>query len=495
MLRRLPALALALLLALVPTIGATAQGSPYVPLDDPARPLFEHLVARGSVVDPSPFLRPFRRLDAVRVLREATGDHAAVRALLDRWDISDSVWEVVARLGGDGYTSGRRDFLLPAGDGGVRIYGDLRLGATISQLVLVTRPAIDLRASLDPDWTGARGNADLVCCRWRFPEAYLSWQPGVFRLTYGQVGRNWGPVGLPGTALSEVAYPRDEISLEVKTRDLHLLSTISQLSDTRSAQDEVIHRYHATTHLGVRISDRLHLAGWQAVVAQGPDRELEGPFRNPLILLPLANQYGMGDVGNNVMVGLQVSWRPGRTTLQGEVVLDDFIQHNRENYPDRYALTLAATGPAPAGTAYRLLYTRASSLAFRTSNPDENFTERGVGLGRPRGDNDQLTMALTRPVAASLTTGIDLTILRQGEGRLTDPVRAVLPLRGIFLGTVERTIRLAGRASGQVGPLSLQGELGVNRVTNPNHVAGTPRTRLEGRLTGLLTLGRTGRLR
>ncbi len=482
-------------LGLIRPADAAAQGSPYVPLDDPALPLFEHLVARGSVADPSPFLRPFRRQDAVRVLREATGDTATVRALLERWTTADSLWEVSGRLGGERHTSGRRDFLQPAGESGWRLYGDLRLGASIAGLVLVTRPAIDMRASRDPDWTGARGAVDLVCCRWRFPEAYLSWQPGVFRLTYGQVGRNWGPVGLPGIALSDVAYPRNEIALEVRTRDIHLLSTLSQLSDTRTPQDEVIHRYHATTTLGVRLSERVHLAGWQAVVAQGRDRELEGPFRNPLVLLPLANQYGMGDVGNNVMVGLQASWRPGPHTLQAELVLDDFIQHDRENHPDRYAITLAATGPAPAGTAWRLLYTRASSLAFRTSNPDENFTERGVGLGRSRADNEQLTLALTRPLAGDLLAGVDLTLLRQGEGRLTDPVRAVLPLRGIFLGAIERTIRVAGRASGHVGPLSLQGELGANRVTNADHRPGEGRTTLEGRLTGLLTIGTSGRLR
>ena len=32
---------------------AAAQGSAYIPLDDPSLPLLEHLIARGDVTDPS----------------------------------------------------------------------------------------------------------------------------------------------------------------------------------------------------------------------------------------------------------------------------------------------------------------------------------------------------------------------------------------------------------------------------------------------------------
>ena len=60
-----------LLFLLVLPRGAGAQASPYVPLDDPHLPLFEHLVARGEVEDPSPMVRPFRRAQAVTMLRRA----------------------------------------------------------------------------------------------------------------------------------------------------------------------------------------------------------------------------------------------------------------------------------------------------------------------------------------------------------------------------------------------------------------------------------------
>lgn len=471
-----------------------AQNSAWVALDDPALPLFEHLVARGSVADPSPLIRPFRRADAIRVLRQARGDAVLVTSLLQRWAPGDSAWRVQVRIGGEVATSASRDLLHPDGLGGRWIYADLLAQAELGSLALVTRSAIDMRASQDPDWPGERGKPDLICCRWRYPEAWLSWQSGALSLSYGRIGRNWGPVGIAGTALSEVAYPRDEIGLEINTHSFQLRSSFTQLEDARDPADQVIHRYHTVTHLALQLRKNLQLSGWQSVILQGRDRQLEGPFRNPLLLLPLANQIGMGDQGNNVMVGAQASWRLGSTTLQGEVVMDDLIQQNRDRFPDRYAMTFSFTTPASAGTALRLLYSRASSLAFRTSNPLENFTERGVGLGRARGDNDYLVLSLTRPISPGLLAGVELAALRQGEGRLTDPVDAVLPLRGIFLGTVERTLRVAGHAAGQAGPVQMQAELGINRLSNAGHVHGVEKTVVAGRVGVLLALQRRGRI-
>lgn len=473
-----------------------AQGSAYIPLDDPALQLFEHLVARGAVTDPSPFVRPIRRIDAVAALRGATGDSATVRYLLTQWNHPDSLWEARVTLGGESFTTARLDQLHPAGIGGTRMRGDVRLSASLGRLIMVTRPTIDERASLDPDWPGLRADPNEVCCRWRFPEAYLSWQPGTFRLYYGAVGRNWGPVGLAGIAMSDIAYARQEIGLEVATRDLQMLSTINQLQDVKASNGETVHRYHVASRVGLRLGSRLHVAGWQTAIIQGNDRALEGPFRNPLMLLPLANQYGMGDVRNNVMVGVHAQYRlPGAITLQGEAALDDLMLHNRERYPDRYAFTLMATGPAPMGTAFRVFYTRASALAFRTTNPDENFTERGVGLGRGFADNDQVTAGVTRPVTPSLVGGLDLTFLRQGQGRLTDPYDAILPMKGIFLGTVERTLRLAGRIHGTLGVLAVQGEVGLSHLTNAEHRAGRTLNRMEGRLSAQLRVGTSGKFR
>src|SRR3954454_18518175 len=59
-----------------------AQGSPYLPLDDSRLPLLEHLIARGDVGDPSPQVRPFRLVDAARVLAAADTTGAPGRDLI-----------------------------------------------------------------------------------------------------------------------------------------------------------------------------------------------------------------------------------------------------------------------------------------------------------------------------------------------------------------------------------------------------------------------------
>ncbi len=485
-------------LTLITLAAAPLQGqaSRYIALDDPALALFEHLIARGVITDPTPFVRPIRRAEAVAVLLGAKGDSANVQYLLRRWSRADSLWEGSLNFGGESFTAARLDGLHPGGIGGTRVHADLNLAASLGKLILVTRPTLDQRASLDPDWPGLRADPTQVCCRWRFPEAYLSYQPGAFRLYYGAVGRNWGPVGIAGIAMSNIAYARQEIGMEVRSHDLHMLSTMSQLQDTKSKTGATIHRYHVASRFGVQLSERVHVAAWQTTIVQGVDRSLEGPFRNPLMLLPLANQFGMGDVKNNAMVGVQAQFKLKKsTTLQIEAALDDIMLHKRDSFPDRYAFTVSATGPAIAGSAYRAMYTRASSLAFRTMNPNENFTENGIGLGRGFADNDQFTLTLSKPVAAGLLGAAEITYLRQGEGRLDAAYNAITPMRGIFLGTVERTLRVAGHFDGRVGPFALTGEAGVNHLTNADHVAGRTANRLEGRLTALINVGTSGKLR
>ena len=84
---RLVTAAVALAGALLPPCAA-AQASPYLALDDPRVPLLEYLIQRGDIDDPSPMVRPVRRADALRVLRQAdtAGAPALVVALRARFE-------------------------------------------------------------------------------------------------------------------------------------------------------------------------------------------------------------------------------------------------------------------------------------------------------------------------------------------------------------------------------------------------------------------------
>jgi hypothetical protein len=490
------------LLCLILPARLAAQASPYIPLDDPRLPALEHLIALGDVEDPSPQVRPFRRADALRVLdsalaRPGTRDTALVGLLRRAWadDTARARWRVEGRAGGQAYTEARRDPLHLAGPDGANPYAELRLEAVFGNLALVSRPAIEPRVTDDPDWPGRR-NLEVAG---RHAEAYLSAQFRWARLYYGQMDQNWGPAGWAGIGLSDYGYPRPALGLEVGTDRFRLSAQASELGDETDTLGQVIHRYFFAHRVDARVSRRLHMGLWETVVLSGPDRAFDARYRNPVTLLLLANQYGLGDQGN-VLVGLDVHWRLGsRATVQAQLALDDFQYHNRSGptrTPDRYAYTVAATGPLAGRVAWRAGYSQASSLAFRTSDPFESFTDQGVGIGRNFADNDQTTLGVSLPVRGFWIVSPELTLLRQGEGKLSDPfpqgtARGDTPT--LFIGTVERTWRAALGVSGREGPLDLRASGGINYIDNAGHQSGRTRTRFVGRIQATLGLGRAGR--
>lgn len=495
-------LAVAFLATLLPATVA-AQGSPLIPLDDARLPLAEHLIARGSVRDPSPFTRPFRRADLVAALREAdtlpdSPDGRVIRALLDAWtDLPDEArWLAEGRAGAQAFSRTRRNLLRPEGGSGVQPYVDLRLEGVFGPIVAVSRPAVEPRLADDPDW---RGRRDLRVVG-RMAEAYLAAQTRYATVWFGQMDQQWGPQGTFGIPISAgVSYPRPYLGIEVGTRDLRLAGQVATLRDeVDEATGETVKRYHIMHRLQARLSDRLSLALWETTVYAGTDRSLEGRFINPLSLLLLANQYGEGDPGN-VMLGVDARWRAARAvTLEAQVGLDD-VQYNDTGFPNRWALGLAAFGPLGARLGWRAAYSATSSLALQATDPAENYVERGTGLGRPTPDTDLLTVQLTVPVRGRWLLTPEATVQRQGARRFDDPFPATgdeaRPIGELLSGTVETTWRLALGVSGREGPLDLAGSAGLHHIRNVGHRVGDVQTRFEGRVQATLFFTRRGALR
>ncbi len=479
---------------------ARAQASPFLPLDDPRLPLLEHLIARGDVDDPSPMVRPFRRADALRVLAAADSSAPAVRALRASFEElpGERTWRVAVRAGGQAYSHIRRDLLHPLGPDGVRPYAELTGEAVLGPFALVSRPAAEPRIVDDPEWPGRR---DLKLA-WRFPEAYLSAQTKYASLFYGQSDRNWGPVGMPGIGVSDYAYPAVELRLLVGVPSLQLEALTRSLADGRDTLGQIVHRYFFAHRAAARLTDRLRVGLWETTVLAGVDREFDGRYRNPLSLLLLANQYGLGADGN-VLFGAEASWRVrGRSTLQVQLALDDFQYENvsgATRYPNRYAFTVAGFGPLGRALAWRAMYTQASSLAFRTLDPFENFTETGVGLGRNFDDMDQASLTVGVPGGTRWLLTPELTLLRQGQGDINAPFPAsgtqAGDVPGLFIGVVERTWRAALGLRGRQGPLDLHLNAGVHHVVNADHREGRTVNRFEGRLQATLGFSRRGVVR
>jgi hypothetical protein len=397
------------------------------------------------------------------------------------------------RIGAQGYTHARRELLHPAGPDGAQPYAELGGSATFGNLVLVTRPTIEPRLVKDPDWLGRR---DLKVAG-RVADAYISAQFTYANLLYGQMDRNWGPVGLPGIPLSNYGYERQGLAIEVGTRDIRLSALATDLQDEVDSLGRTVHRYYFVHRLHARLSRRLSLAPWEGIIVAGADRNFESRYRNPLSLGYLANTIGLGD-RSNVMLGLDARWQAfGRTTLQAQLALDDFWYDNRRRNRDRWALTFAAEGPLWREAAWHVLYTQVSSLALRAFNPAENFTDGGVGVGRNFSDQDQASIRITLPVRDEWLLLPELTLLRQGEGRIDDPypqpdANGVLSTPALFIGVVERTYRAAVGLTGRTGPLDLVANAGFHHVVNSGHQEGRTVNRFEGRIQATLGLSRRG---
>jgi hypothetical protein len=473
---------------------AGAQASPYIPLNDPRLPLLEHFIARGEVEDPSPMVRPFRRSDASRVLAAASGGSSLIRQLRQAFeDPAGNAWLLEGRIGTQAYTHARRELLHPAGPDGVRPYAEIGASAAFGNLVLVTRPTVEPRLVDDPDWLGRRE----LKVAGRIADAYVSAQFKYASLFYGQIDRNWGPVGIPGIPLSNYGYERQGFAIEVGSPNLRLSALATDLQDQLDSLGRTVHRYYFVHRLHARLSRRLSIAPWEGIIVAGAERNFETRYRNPLSLGYLANTIGLGD-RSNVMLGVDVRWQAfGHTTLFAQLALDDFWYDDRERNRDRWAITLAAEGPLGREAAWHALYSQVSSLALRAFNPADNFTDGGVGVGRNFSDQDQLSLRVTMPVMGEWLLSPEVLLLRQGEGRINDPypvpdASGVLPTPALFIGVVERTYRAGLGLSGRTGPLDLLASAGFHHVVNSGHQESRTVDRFVGRIQATLGLRRGG---
>jgi hypothetical protein len=493
-------------LLLVAGIGsARAQASPYLPLDDARLPLLEHLIARGDVEDPSPLIRPFRYADAIRVLAAAdtapqssTGGlvHALNQSFTADVRSDKSWWRVELRAGGEAYTQKRRDPLHLGGPGTANPYGDFALWGVFGPIVGTVRTSIEPSLIGNPDWP----NTAQENVTGRLIEGYLSGQIRWGALTYGQLLHNWGPVGVPGIPLGDVAFERQGLELRLGSGAVQLRALASDLRPQRDSVGESVNRYYFVHRLEAQLTRRFRLALWETVLIQGVGRTLETPFANPLSPTVLANNFGIADTGSNTMIGFDVSWRIGRrVTLQTQTAIDDFWFNKRNQKQDRWAFTVAAYGPIGARLGWRAWYTQVSSLALRTANPQENFTDQGVGIGRNFSDDDQLSVSVTVPALQRWLLTPELTFQRQGEGKISDPYplpdangNQITPM--FLIGTVEKTYRVAVGVAGREGPLELSGNIGLHHVTNDQNQPGVTANRVVARVKATLAWHRSGAL-
>jgi hypothetical protein len=485
----------------IPSI-ARGQASAYVPLDDIAYTYVDALVARGWFKELSMLERPYTEralrvaIDSARVREPGTVVSSYLDVLyktVEKYAVrpgnSDTLAAQTFRARGTGdvyltaQTSGRRELMLSDGRGATRPGGALRLVMAGGSVVGFARTLIDNRLNTDPEFAGRKDRKVAA----RAEDGYLSGQWQYGELSFGRVGRNWGPPTQYGLQLGNYAYTYDHLYGLIGNDKIHFSTVIARLNSLQLASGDLDQRYFSIKRLAFR-RGRWEVAGTESYVYTGVGRGFEPSLANPFNILGLSwrNENQDGNFG----LGAEAAYRSGRFgTFAGHLFVDDY-QIDRCNpncrEPSSYGLTFTAEGlPLGGDQRWFTSYTRVSNLAYRTPTPAEAYEEFGVGLGRGFSDYDEVRLGAD--LAAVHRTPLRLYVAhrRQGEG----DYRAAYPLPadyastpGIFSGVIMGVTRVGLSGASRWRDLELGGDVGVNHVTNDSHVSGVSRTAFEGRV-------------
>jgi len=513
----LRAVAAALILGIAwPTFAsrARAQASADLPLDDNAYYYIDALLARGALRSLSALERPYKvhevaaLLDRDSVARSTPMMRSFARALrtsmrkydprVSRPDTARAVMRY--QIGGDvyatGQTSGIRELMLGDGKQGLDGAFDARGVAEGGPLAIVFRGGIDRRLMDDPQYWNPnpflRESDDF-----RVTDGYVDARFPFAELFIGREARNWGPEAMDGLLLGHYAYTYDHFYALLGVRNLHYQILATRLNNEFVQPDTVAQRYFTIHRLAARVGP-VEFAGEEAVVYGGPGRGFEVSYLNPVNLFTFS-QLNEGIDGTKKL-SAQVAVRTRSAgTYAAEVYLND-IQTGGCNpailckKPPSGGWTLTAEG-IPFIGEQRLFasYTLVSFLDYRTDTPWEQYDYNYIGLGRGFSDYDEWRFGVDLAVVPGVPLKVYGAYRRQGQGDYLTPVPPAdsFPLLPAFLfGTVEHVYRAGVTGAASFKWLDVSGDIGINHVTNYNHIAGVTHDDLAARIQVMLVWAR-----
>jgi hypothetical protein len=126
-----------------------------------------------------------------------------------------------------------------------------------------------------------------------------------------------------------------------------------------------------------------------------------------------------------------------------------------------------------------------SNLAYRNKTLSDSYEVFGVGLGRGFSDYDEMKLGLDLALVPRTPLRVSVAHRRQGEGSYNLPFPlpadyATTP--GMFSGVVMGVTRAAVTGATRWRDFEIGGDIGVNHITNDEHVTGVSRTAFEGRI-------------
>jgi hypothetical protein len=480
-----------------------AQASAYVPLDDIAYTYVDALMARGLFHELSTLERPFTE-GAIRTAIDSARTHepgptvssyldalyGAVEKYAVRPGNSDTLAAQTFRGRGTGdlyataQTSGRRELMLSNRQNSLRPGGSLRLAMAGGPVVGFVRTLIDSRLNVDPEFSGRKDRK----LAGRTEDGYVGAQWKYGELTFGRVGRNWGPPTVGGLMLGNYAYTYDHLYGRIGTEKIHFSTVVTRLDDIVTGTGPNVERYFAIHRLAIHVG-KWDLAGTESYLYAGVGRGFEPSLLNPFNIYGLSwrNENEEGNLG----LGGEVALRTDHVgTFSSQLFLDD-IQIDRScnptcKQPSSYAMTFAAEGlPLAGDQRWFASYTRVSNLAYRNKNPWENYEVFGVGLGRGFSDYDEMKAGLDLAVLPRTPLRFYVADRRQGEGSYNLPFPAPADYGttpGMFSGVIIGVSRVAVSGASKWRDVEVSGDLGLNHSTNDQHVTGVTHTGFEGRV-------------
>lgn len=477
-----------------------AQASAYIPLDDNAYRFADALIARGRLGSLRATERPYKVADFKAAIAADTATasrnvQALITALemaIARYDLADIApgkeglrYTVNPYLLATAQTSGKRELMLADSNSKVRPgFGGVGM-AQFGPLIAVARAYNDPRLRDDPEFTGVTKNSYVG----RMEEAYISAQFKYGEVTAGRLGRNWGPSQLDGLLVGNYVYSYDQFYTKFGVKALSLSSIFTRLDDQTRNVGGIIdsaNRFFSVHQLALKLGN-FEAAVSEAVIYGGANETYQPAYVTPVV--PYILTQTLEKVSGNILFGVDLSYRSKYGNFSGQGMLDDVAKDRCGpscTKPNSFGFTFGAEGvPVYGDQKLFASYTLVSNLAYRNSHWESHYTSRGISLGRGSSDYEEVRIGADLLVIPSAPLRLYIARRRQGEGDYNQrhPTVAEYPVTEQFLqGVEQKTWRFAVSGGADIAKyFRVNGDLGINSVTNSQHVVGVKKSEFAGR--------------
>jgi hypothetical protein len=484
-----------------------AQGSADVPLGDNAYAYLDALLARGAMHSLSALERPYNVAEINRALAREMPAHMspviqsyvrALRRTLSKYEVAKQPglkYQLSLDVYGTAQSSSVRELMRANTSRSIEPGGGAEGVMQVGPLTAFAHPIWDGRLNVDPEYHLPQPRADpvrlqegYVDARWRYGEIFL-----------GREGRNSGPTMFDGLLLGNYTYSYDHIWGKIGIPQLNMEALVTRLNDEFFG-DTTVQRYFSWHRLGSHIGP-IELAIVESIVYGRPGQSYVFNYVNPFGLYYFSEiNEEQGGSNANKMVGFQGAWRSpvGNFSLEGYI--DDIqafggcggAQGPICKKPPSGGWTLQADGiPFIGDQRLFAAYTLVTNLSYRTyEQPWTDYASYSIGLGRGFSDYDEVRAGIDLAAIPEVPLKIYAAFSRQGQGdyRIPFPPVDSFPTTPTFLsGVVTHVYR--GGVSGAVSLpwLDISGDIGLNHVSNYQHVPGVDKNLFAGRVMVSLT--------